>query len=81
MSSNNAVDGGLEGTAVNSSSSRYDRTALAYDEGSLFEKDDSASDRNRILDLDNSTDCYQRTDFAPRQALFTPAPALPYNSA
>ncbi|KAG0307601.1 hypothetical protein BGZ99_001405, partial [Dissophora globulifera] len=80
-SSNNAVDGSLEGTAVNSSSGRYDRTALAYDEGSLFEKDDSASDRNRILDLDNSTDCYQRTDFAPRQVLFTPAPALPYNSA
>ncbi|KAG0298665.1 hypothetical protein BGZ98_000124, partial [Dissophora globulifera] len=77
-SSNNAVDCSLESTADTNTCS--DRTALAYEEGTLFEKDDFSSDFNRILDVDDFTDCYRRTDFAPRQVPFTPVPTLPYNS-
>ncbi|KAG0306261.1 hypothetical protein BGZ99_001809, partial [Dissophora globulifera] len=75
---NNAVERSFESTADTNSCS--DRTALAYEEGTLFEKDDCSSDFSRILDVDDFTDCYRRTDFAPRQAPFTPVPALPYNS-
>ncbi|KAG0310131.1 hypothetical protein BGZ99_000642 [Dissophora globulifera] len=77
--SNNAVDGNLEGTAVNNS--RYDHTTLAYDESALFEKDDNAGDHSRILDLVDSTNCYQRTDIALQQAPSTPVTALSFNCA
>ncbi|KAG0314382.1 hypothetical protein BGZ99_008166 [Dissophora globulifera] len=77
---NNNVDGGLEGNAV--TNSRPNHTTPAYEEGALFEKDDNTGDRRHILDLDDdSTDCYQRTDFPPRQAPFTTASAISFDTA